>query len=91
VSCPSYPPWLDHSNYTWRRVQVMKLPVTQFFPTSCDFISLWSKYSQTPSVWLTWLNISCTKSGIEYEKGFRKKLNSHNFTKIAKDFMTRNS
>jgi hypothetical protein len=23
--CPSHPPWLDHSNYTWRRVQVMKL------------------------------------------------------------------
>jgi hypothetical protein len=20
---PSHPPWLDHSNYTWRRVQVM--------------------------------------------------------------------
>jgi hypothetical protein len=22
MSCPSHPPWLDHSNYTWRRVQV---------------------------------------------------------------------
>jgi hypothetical protein len=21
--CPSHPPWLDHSNYAWRRVQVM--------------------------------------------------------------------
>jgi hypothetical protein len=21
---PSHPSWLDHSNYTWRRVQVMK-------------------------------------------------------------------
>jgi hypothetical protein len=21
---PSHPPWLDHSNYTWRRIQVMK-------------------------------------------------------------------
>jgi hypothetical protein len=27
----SYPPWLDHSNYTWRRVQVMKLLVMQFW------------------------------------------------------------
>jgi hypothetical protein len=25
ATCPSHPPWLDHSNYTWRRVQVMKL------------------------------------------------------------------
>jgi hypothetical protein len=22
MSCPSHPPWLDHSNYTWRREQV---------------------------------------------------------------------
>jgi hypothetical protein len=26
LPCPSHPPWLDHSNYTWRRGQVMKLP-----------------------------------------------------------------
>jgi hypothetical protein len=25
MPCPSHPPSLDHSNYTWRRVQVMKL------------------------------------------------------------------
>jgi hypothetical protein len=24
MTCPSHPPWLVHSNYTWRRVQVMK-------------------------------------------------------------------
>jgi hypothetical protein len=23
--CPFHPPWLDHSNYTWRSVQAMKL------------------------------------------------------------------
>jgi hypothetical protein len=40
MPCPSHPPWLDHSNYTWWRVQVMKLS-----PTSHHFISLWSKYS----------------------------------------------
>jgi hypothetical protein len=28
--------WLDHSNYTWRRVQVMKL-LLQLSPTSCLF------------------------------------------------------
>jgi hypothetical protein len=27
MPCPSHPPWLDHSNYTWRRVQVMKLDI----------------------------------------------------------------
>jgi hypothetical protein len=25
LPCPSHPCWRDHSNYTWRRVQVMKL------------------------------------------------------------------
>jgi hypothetical protein len=28
---PFHPPWLDHSIYTWKRVQVMKLLITQFF------------------------------------------------------------
>jgi hypothetical protein len=31
--CPSHPPWLDHSDYTWRRAQVMKLLIMQFSPT----------------------------------------------------------
>jgi hypothetical protein len=26
---PSHPPWLDHSNYTWRKEQVMKLLIIQ--------------------------------------------------------------
>jgi hypothetical protein len=25
MPCPSHPPWLDHSNYTWRSVQVMNI------------------------------------------------------------------
>jgi hypothetical protein len=33
MPCPSHPPWLDHSNYTWRRVQVMKLLIMQFSPS----------------------------------------------------------
>jgi hypothetical protein len=44
MSRPSHPSWLDHSNYTWRRVQVMKLLIMQFSPISCHFIPLWSKY-----------------------------------------------
>jgi hypothetical protein len=39
-----YPPCLDHSNYMWRRVQVMKLLIMQFSPTSCHFIPLLYKY-----------------------------------------------
>jgi hypothetical protein len=30
MACPPHPPWLDPSNYTWRRVQVMKLLIMQF-------------------------------------------------------------
>jgi hypothetical protein len=25
MSLPSHPSWLDHSNYTWRRVEVIEL------------------------------------------------------------------
>jgi hypothetical protein len=45
MPCPSHPPWLDHSNYTWQRVQAMKLLIMQFFPTSYHFMLLRSKYS----------------------------------------------
>jgi hypothetical protein len=31
---PPHPPWLDYSNYTWRRVQITKLLITQFSPPS---------------------------------------------------------
>jgi hypothetical protein len=34
MPCPSHPSWLDHSNYTWQRVQVMKLLIMQFSPAS---------------------------------------------------------
>jgi hypothetical protein len=39
------PLWLDHSNYTWRRVQVMKLSIVRFSSNSYHFVPLWSKYS----------------------------------------------
>jgi hypothetical protein len=42
MPCPSH---LHHSNYTWRRVQVMKLLIMQFSPTSCHFIPLRTNYS----------------------------------------------
>jgi hypothetical protein len=43
VSFSSHPPWLDYSKYIWRRVQVMKLLITQFFPVTYCFITLRSK------------------------------------------------
>jgi hypothetical protein len=46
MPCSSNPSWLHHSNYTWRIVQVVKLLIMQFSPTSCHFIPLRSKYSQ---------------------------------------------
>jgi hypothetical protein len=49
-SCPSlvymlwpHPPWLNHSNYTWRKVQVMNI-IMQLSPTSCHFFSSRYKY-----------------------------------------------
>jgi hypothetical protein len=32
MPCPPHPPWLDHSNYTWRNVQVLKLLIMQRWP-----------------------------------------------------------
>jgi hypothetical protein len=34
MPCPSHPPWLDHSNYVWRGVHVMKPLVMQFSPVT---------------------------------------------------------
>jgi hypothetical protein len=42
---PSHLPWLDRSNYTWWRVEVMKLFFIEFSPPSLHFIPLFSKYS----------------------------------------------
>jgi hypothetical protein len=37
---PPHPPRLDNSNYTWRRLQMMQLPVKQLSPTFGHFIPL---------------------------------------------------
>jgi hypothetical protein len=37
---PSHISSLDHSNYTWRRVQVIKLLINQFSSASCQLIPL---------------------------------------------------
>jgi hypothetical protein len=38
MTSPSHPPRLDYSNYTWRRVQIMKLLVMQLSPFSRHLI-----------------------------------------------------
>jgi hypothetical protein len=43
MPCPSHAPWVEHCNYIWQRVQVMKLLIMHFSPASCYFISLGSK------------------------------------------------
>jgi hypothetical protein len=42
---PFHPLLLDHSNYTWRRAQITKLLVMQFFTSSLYFIPRRSEYS----------------------------------------------
>jgi hypothetical protein len=53
----SHSPWLDHSNYVWRGVQVMKLLIMEFYPISYHHISSDQIFSsapgsQTPSVYV---------------------------------------
>jgi hypothetical protein len=50
MPCPSHPPWLDHSNYTWRKIQVMKFLIMQFSLNPFYSISLRSKYSPQHSI-----------------------------------------
>jgi hypothetical protein len=63
--CPSNPPSFDHSNYTWRRVQVMKLLIMQFSPTSCHFISLrWYFHTYVHVKMVTiqvWMRLLCLR------------------------------
>jgi hypothetical protein len=40
MSRPPHPPRLYNSNYTWRRVQIMKLFVMQLSPPSRHYIPL---------------------------------------------------
>jgi hypothetical protein len=44
IFAPSHCPRLDYSNYTWRRVEIMKLLIMQFSLPSRHFIPLRSKY-----------------------------------------------
>jgi hypothetical protein len=68
MPCPSHPPWLHHSNYTWRRVQLMKLlimyntflqpPVTssRFGPNILLNTGLMSENRNTEQIRRCWWN-----------------------------------
>jgi hypothetical protein len=43
MPCSSHP-WLHYCDYTWRKIQVMKLLIMQFSLASCHFIPLRCKY-----------------------------------------------
>jgi hypothetical protein len=52
MPCPAHPPWLDRSNYIWRRVQFMML-IVKCYPSI-----LWFKYSPHQLV-LRYLRSKC--------------------------------
>jgi hypothetical protein len=39
-----HPPWLDHHNNMWWRLQIIKFLIMQFSPASCYFLLLRSTY-----------------------------------------------
>jgi hypothetical protein len=47
---PSHPPKVEHANYTWQIVQVMKFLNMQFLLLSSHFFSLRSKYSPQDAI-----------------------------------------
>jgi hypothetical protein len=57
MSRPPHPPRLYNSNYTWRRVQIMKILIMQLSPPSRHSIPLWSKYSPQHPVFKLLQNI----------------------------------
>jgi hypothetical protein len=54
IPCSSHPPWLGHSNYTWRRVQVMKLLIMRFRyrDISAKIPSHWTRFCATSILFL---------------------------------------
>jgi hypothetical protein len=55
IPCPSHPPWLYHSNSTWRRVQVMKSSSCSFLQLHLSSVQIFSSIScsRTPSVYVS--------------------------------------
>jgi hypothetical protein len=49
MPCQYQPSWLDHSNFIWQKVQVMKFLIMQFAPTFYYFFPI-KPCSQTHSL-----------------------------------------
>jgi hypothetical protein len=84
MPCPSHPPLLHHSNYVWRRVEVMKLLFMQFSPISCHFVSRnkWFPAKETKVgdiISRLWSPSNLTKRRINGENWKYKRLHIHTY------------
>jgi hypothetical protein len=61
MPCPPHPPSLDHSNYTWRRVQVMKLLIMQLSPNLMSIFFSFCRLSRGIRPGLRLLQNFCNK------------------------------
>jgi hypothetical protein len=50
MPCQSHPPWLDHSNYTWREYNLWRSSLYSFLQPSSVQTLASAPYSQTPTV-----------------------------------------
>jgi hypothetical protein len=66
MPCPSHPPWLDHSNYTWRRVQVLSREHSNILVTG-------SKPPSSPNIWknISWTACHTTAIGLYCIESYR--------------------
>jgi hypothetical protein len=65
MPCPSHPPWLDHSDYIWWRVQLMKLLIMQFSPISHHF-TLFSPHNLLSTLFSNTLSLCSSISITDY-------------------------
>jgi hypothetical protein len=87
MPCPSHSPWLEHSNYTWRRVQVMKLLIMLFTPTSHGFYSSFfrpSYYHSPPSYFFTLLYAETVLSSMFLGSSFSYILKATRFATFSR-------
>jgi hypothetical protein len=40
MPCPSHPPWLEHSIYSWKKVQFVKLLISKYITICLLFLCL---------------------------------------------------
>jgi hypothetical protein len=85
---PSHPPWFDHSNYTWRRVKVMKLLIMQFGQCRWknDLLNMYSRHvkyiSKNIQNYVRHYNYSRKKSYSRLSDTITTEHNDHNTASI---------